>query len=153
MITKISFSFELKKQTSENGEKVSRNSIFAIFSWAFNTIYFPGHFHQTEKTMAIKDFLIFISLYEKKYINLSPDYHVSILYWVKTSSCKKDKETAHAVWSMVKSKDISVRSGLGWDDNPRHIKGVYSTRSLRHIESSKFINLSLERSNGRCPGV
>lgn len=106
-----------------------------------------------KKTMAIKDFLIFISLYEKKYINLSPDYHVSILYWVKTSSCKKYKETAHAVWSMVKSKDISMQSGLGWDDNPRHIKGVYSTRSLRHIESSKFINLSLERSNGRCPGV
>ena len=103
--------------------------------------------------MAIKDFLIFISLYEKKYINLSPDYHVSILYWVKTSSCKKYKETAHAVWSMVKSKDISMQSGLGWDDNPRHIKGVYSMRSLRHIESSKFINLSLERSNGRCPGV
>ena len=103
--------------------------------------------------MAVKDFLIFISLYEKKYINLSPDYHVSILYWVKTSSCKKYKETAHAVWSMVKSKDISMQSGLGWDDNPRHIKGVYSTRSLRHIESSKFNNLSLERSNGRCPGV
>lgn len=124
--------------------------------------YFPGRLIQyisqdisirQKKTMAIKDFLIFISLYEKKYINLSPDYHVSILYWVKTSSCKKYKETAHAVWSMVKSKDISVRSGLGWDDNPRHIKGVYSTRSLRHIESSKFINLSLERSNGRCPGV
>ena len=124
--------------------------------------YFPGRLIQyisqdisirQKKTMAIKDFLIFISLYEKKYINLSLDYHVSILYWVKTSSCKKYKETAHAVWSMVKSKDISVRSGLGWDDNPRHIKGVYSTRSLRHIESSKFINLSLERSNGRCPGV
>ena len=124
--------------------------------------YFPGRLIQyisqdisirQKKTMAIKDFLIFISLYEKKYINLSLDYHVSILYWVKTSSCKKYKETAHAVWSMVKSKDISVRSGLGWDDNPRHIKGVYSMRSLRHIESSKFINLSLERSNGRCPGV
>ena len=64
----------------------------------------------------------------------------------------KKTETAHAVWSMVKSKDISMQSGLGWDDNPRHIKGVYSTRSLRHIESSKFNNLSLERSNGRCPG-
>lgn len=124
--------------------------------------YFPGRLIQyisqdisirQKKTMAIKDFLIFISLYEKKYINLSPDYHVSILYWVKTSSCKKYKETAHAVWSMVKSKDISMQSGLGWDDNPRHIKGVYSTRSLRHIESSRFINLSLERSNGRCPGV
>ena len=124
--------------------------------------YFPGRLIQyisqdisirQKKTMAIKDFLIFISLYEKKYINLSPNYHVSILYWVKTSSCKKYKETAHAVWSMVKSKDISMQSGLGWDDNPRHIKGVYSTRSLRHIESSKFINLSLERSNGRCPGV
>lgn len=43
-------------------------------------LYFPGHFHQTKKTIAVKDFLIFISLYEKKYINLSPDYHVSILY-------------------------------------------------------------------------
>ena len=72
--------------------------------------------------MAIKDFLIFISLYEKKYINLSPDYLVSILYWVKTSSCKKYKETAHAVWSMVKSKDISVRSGLGWDDSSDILK-------------------------------
>ena len=106
-----------------------------------------------KKRWQLKIFLTFISLYEKKYINLSPDYHVSILYWVKTSSCKKYKETAHAVWSMVKSKDISMQSGLGWDDNPRHIKGVYSTRSLRHIESSKFINLSLERCNGRCPGV
>lgn len=44
-------------------------------------------------------------------------------------------------------------AGFGWDDNPRHNKGVYSTLSLRHIESSKFNNLSLERSNGRCPGV
>lgn len=65
----------------------------------------------------------------------------------------KYHETAHAVWSMVKSKDVSMRSGFGWDDNPRHNKGVYSTLSLRHIESSKFNNLSLERSNGRCPGV
>ena len=94
-----------------------------------------------KKTMAVKDFLIFISLYEKKYINLSPDYHVSILYWVKTSSCKKYKETAHAVWSMVKSKDISMQSGLGWDDNPRHIKGVYLTLCLRHTEILQTLSI------------
>ena len=61
-------------------------------------------------------------------------------------------EIAHAVQSVVKSQDISIQSGLGWEDSLRHIEGVYSTLSLRHIESSKFNNLSLEHSNGRCPG-
>lgn len=34
----------------------------------------------------------------------------------------KYHETAHAAWSMVKSKDLSVRSGFGWDDNPDILK-------------------------------
>lgn len=50
------------------------------------------------------------------------DYHVSTEYQPKTSSCRRYNETAHAVWSMVKSKDISVRSGLGWDDSSDILK-------------------------------
>ena len=53
------------------------------------------------------------------------DYHVSIIVLSQDEFLYKYYETAHAVWSMVKSKDISMRSGFGWDDNQGHNKGVY----------------------------
>lgn len=58
----------------------------------------------------------------KKRLYLHSDYHVSTKYQLKTSSFNWYHETAHAVWSMVKSKDISVRSGLGWDDSSDILK-------------------------------
>ena len=84
---------------------------------------------------------------------MSSDYHNSVPISSQGRVLVEYYETIHVVWSMVKLKGLSMWCRLGCDDNPRHIEGVYSTLSLRHIESSKFNNLSLERSNGRCPGV
>ena len=73
----------------------------------------------------IKNCLTFIFQSKKNCIILCLDYHVSIIVLSQDEFLHKYYETAHAVWSMVKSEERSMQSGLGWDDNPGHNKGVY----------------------------
>lgn len=52
-------------------------------------------------------------------------------YWVKTSSCKNIMRQLTPCGAWLDRKTYLCEAGFGWDDNPRHIEGVYSTLCLR----------------------
>ena len=88
---------------------------------------FLYHFRFLQMHLHIEDLFDIYFLVWKKMYNFA--FGLSCLYFNFKSRIVlvKKTETAHAVWSMVKSKDKTMQNGLGWDDNPRHIEGVYLT--------------------------
>ena len=68
------------------------------YSVIFCSIKLPSSSKSSHKKKAAE-----LRYSNKKRLYLQLDYHVSTEYQPKTSSCKRYHETAHAVWSMVKS--------------------------------------------------